>query len=325
MEDPRNAALPDESELEARYVQASLASLALDVLPESRRGRLVVAGVALVVALLSFFAVGAWASSPDTYASTIASLDAKRDAVMGLVGGSTGTSAAITLLPGDVGTPIAEKLLDIGADFAIVIGAIYLEKYLLTVLGFAAFKVLLPIACIMVAISALLVGRAARYRGMLMEGAARLALFGIAISLVVPASVFVSDAIDAMHQESMQATLASAEQASSAARSASSADSSTEESPSVGEDADGTNNFNLIEFVQSLPSNVTDTAEDATAQAQQTLNNFIETLAVMVVTSCVIPVLVLLFFLWLAKTILGVNVNVPVQALRPRAFRGMRR
>ncbi len=324
-----------EKEQQQDFVRVSLVSLASDVFPDSQRGRLITAGVAIVVALLSFFVIGAWASSPETYADTIASLDAKRDTVMGLVGGSTGTSAAITLLPGDVGTPIAEKLLDIGSDFAIVIGAIYLEKYLLTVMGFAAFKVLVPIACLMVLVSALLTGRGLRYRMMFLEGATRLALFGIAIALVVPASVLVADAIDAAHRESTEAVLATAEEAASSAASVASEGSASDDVATVGSSsagaetegnaADEGGGFNLIEFVESIPSGVSGAAEQATAQAQETLNSFIETLAVMIVTSCVIPVLVLLFFLWLAKTILGVNVNVPVQAFAPRALRGVRR
>ena len=44
--------------------------------------------------------------------------------------------------------------------------------------------------------------------------------------------------------------------------------------------------------------------------AEKTLNDFIEALAVMLVTSCVIPVLVLLFFVWITKVILGMELPV---------------
>jgi hypothetical protein len=44
--------------------------------------------------------------------------------------------------------------------------------------------------------------------------------------------------------------------------------------------------------------------------ARNSLNNFIEALAVMIVTSCIIPILVLVFFLWLAKIILGINIDL---------------
>ena len=50
-----------------------------------------------------------------------------------------------------------------------------------------------------------------------------------------------------------------------------------------------------------------------TESARNSLSNFIEALAVMIVTSCIIPLLVLLFFLWLVKLILGVNVELPMR------------
>ena len=39
------------------------------------------------------------------------------------------------------------------------------------------------------------------------------------------------------------------------------------------------------------------------------------------VTSCVIPILVLLFFLWTANVLLGIDVSAPVGALRAREKR----
>lgn len=49
------------------------------------------------------------------------------------------------------------------------------------------------------------------------------------------------------------------------------------------------------------------------------VNDLIEGVAVMVITSCVIPILVLLFSLWVANTLLGIDVSTPTNALRERA------
>ena len=64
---------------------------------------------------------------------------------------STAASAAITLLPGDAATPIAEKLADISGYFLLALCAIYLEKYLLTVTAYATFRLLVPAACLLLA------------------------------------------------------------------------------------------------------------------------------------------------------------------------------
>ena len=110
----------------------------------------------LLVALLSFNKISVVTSSPETYASMIESLDEKRNTVTGLIATSTATSAAITVLPDDVGTPIAEKIADLSTYFLIVLGAIFLEKILLTVGGYVTFKCIVPILCF-VAISAILI------------------------------------------------------------------------------------------------------------------------------------------------------------------------
>lgn len=57
------------------------------------------------------------------------------------------TSALITLLPGDTATPIAEKMADVSGYLLVVLCAIYLEKYLVTITGYVAFTYLIPIAC----------------------------------------------------------------------------------------------------------------------------------------------------------------------------------
>ena len=51
------------------------------------------------------------------------------------------------------------------------------------------------------------------------------------------------------------------------------------------------------------------------------VNNFIEALAVMLVTSCVIPILVILFFVWLIKLLFAVELPVSYSGAR-RTVRG---
>ena len=124
---------------------------------------------------------------------------------MELTAASTASSAAITLIPGDVATALADKLADISGYFVIVICALYLEKYLLTILGFAAFKILIPIACIILSVG-ILQKRPAEKENTI-KLAIKVAMFGLALFLVVPASVKASDMISATYQDSIDSTL----------------------------------------------------------------------------------------------------------------------
>ena len=105
--------------------------------------------VPILVALASIFVIAGYAASPEFHAATIASLDEKTGTVLELTAASTAASAAITLLPGDTATPIADKLAELSSYFLIVISAIYLEKYLTTITGYAAFVILIPAACLL--------------------------------------------------------------------------------------------------------------------------------------------------------------------------------
>ena len=144
----------------------------------------------LVLALISALVVSRFAASADFHEKTITALDDKKATVLELTAASTAASAAITLLPGDTATPIAEKLADMSTYFLIVLCAIYVEKYLVTVTGYASFVILIPIACVLYSAGTAIAKDAWK------KLARKFALFAIAIVLVIPASVKVSDLIE---------------------------------------------------------------------------------------------------------------------------------
>ena len=275
---------------------------------------------ALAVALVSIFVVAPRATSPQANAHVVASLDEKRSTVTSLMASSTASSAAISLLPGDAGTPIAEKLVDLSSDFMVVLAAIYLEKYLLAIMGHATFKFLVPAACAAFAVGTLAQRRPA-LRQVCLRLAARLLLFGLAVYFVVPASVLVSDVIERTYQDSIDQTLEVAEQTASEIE----ASVQEEEQADVaGGSTAGGLVGGLVQTLQQLPETLTGTVTGLTEDAQNSLNNFIDALAIMIVTSCVIPILVLLFFLWLVNMLLGSNIEVPQRLLSPRSLGGRR-
>ena len=115
----------------------------------NKRKRIIKIIIPLIIALLSVFVFARFTTSTEYHAKTIQSLDEKKTTVMELTAASTAASAAITLIPGDTGTPIAEKLADLSSYFLIVLCELFLEKYLLTITGYATFMVLIPIACVL--------------------------------------------------------------------------------------------------------------------------------------------------------------------------------
>ena len=88
---------------------------------------------------------------------------------------------------------------------------IYLEKFLLTTFGFLAFGILIPMACVLFAIAVFL-RRGTLTKVNLQRLGTKLTAFGLALALVVPASVWLTDNIDKTFDESIAASNAAAQQ-----------------------------------------------------------------------------------------------------------------
>lgn len=273
-----------------------------------KQKKILFALIPIVIALLSFFVIARFTSSTEFNAKTIQSLDDKKTTVMELAAASTAASAAITLIPGDVGTPIANKLADLSSYFLIVLCAIYLEKYLVTITGYAAFKILVPIACVF------FFGYLLWRKEILRVVAQKFLLFGLAVYLVIPASVKVADMIETTYASSIESTIETAKQTTDEIESETGESgqvddkSSNEKSQS---DSDSDSKENAGGFFSGLFNKVQEGVSTATANVENVLNNFIEALAILFVTSCLIPILVLIFFVWLVKMLLGLNIDIP--------------
>lgn len=163
--------------------------------------RIVSCVLLLIIGLGCFFGISGWQSSPETHRTSIEYLNEKQATVMKLTAASTAASAAVSALPGDTGSAIVEKLADLTSDFLIVLCAIMLEKYLLTITGYAVFRFILPAVCV------LLIVRQFRSSEILAKLAFKLALFGMAVWLAVPGGITVSRMIEATYETSLSQTL----------------------------------------------------------------------------------------------------------------------
>lgn len=293
---------------EGLYEVNELASSELDpIVGLLGRFRYAIVALLAVLALVSLFPLRETFSSPETYTATIATLDEKKANVTALVASSTALSAGISVLPDDTGSAIADKLMDVSVDLGIVLVVIYLEKYLLTIFGFLSFGVLMPIGLAGLAAAVALLGRSAISRTFT-HVAVRLLLLGAILVSVVPASVWVTDRIDETYETSVAAT--SVEQ-----------ETQEQEQPQSDEGDGGILEFitGIPEAVANLPQTVADGVTSVTQDILDQVNALVEAFAVMVVTSCAVPVLVLLLFLWVANMLLGIKIEVPVAALQQRA------
>ena len=168
---------------------------------------------------------------------------------------------------------------------------------LLTITGYATFQFLIPAACLLYVLSAFW------RRDLCRELARKLLIFGIAIVLVIPVSVKASDLIEDTYRASIEQTLETAK------------DTTAEVESGVQGAAEETDQG----FLEGLFSKVTDSisgvASGISEKVGDMVNSFLEALAVMLVTSCVIPILVLLFFVWIIKILIGIEIPINYRGL----------
>lgn len=231
--------------------------------------------IALLIfaAVFSLTVIAPWAANPDTHTHAIEQTDEKINTVMTLSGGAAATSATLSLLPGDMCTPLAEQLAELAKYFLVVLSSLYLEKFMICITGVIAFAVLIPLACIILAVA--LIADKDRWK----ETSCKIAVFAIIIFLIVPASVKISDMVYQTQVEKVNNTVEDYNQLD------------------IESDSEG--------GVLGELSTLTGTTID---RITRFISELMESLAVMLVTSCIIPILVFVLLVWLSKTIFNSNV-----------------
>ena len=246
--------------------------------------------------ILSCTVVGKKLTDPATYSHTIEVLDKNRSTVLGLSAASAAASAAVSALPSDICSPLAEQLSEFTTWFLLILSVIYLEKYLLTILGSAACYILIPIGC-----GALLTNCFFPARSLQCIGTKLVAL-SAALLLVIPTSVWVSDQINSIYSKSIDITVQSASAVSDNL---------------IGKMPDEDDENTVIDEAKAILDDLSGSVAGVIEQFKNVLNRFIEATAVMIVTTCLVPILVILFFGWVIKTLFHVPMALPASLPKP--------
>ena len=253
--------------------------------------------ILMVIALVSMFGISEIATSPEFHASTIETLDNKKLTVMELAGATALASTAIASLPYDATTPLASQIIELSEYLLIIVGIIFFEKMMLTLAGYATFSFLIPIACVMFAVYLYW------KNDMLKALATKLLIFGLVIFMVVPISVKVTDIIETTFDSTITQTIESSKNITF----------ETEKEEKVEKEDEGFWN-GLVTGTQNIISGIGDAVSNVLDKCKNILNNFIDAVAVLLITSCVIPILVLFFMVWIIKMVFGIN--IPVNKIR---------
>ena len=252
----------------------------------------------IAIALISIFIISGKASSVEFHEKTIKHLDDKKLLVMELTAATAGSATAIAAIPSDATTPLANQIMEMSSYLIIVIGVIFFEKILLTLTGKLTFSILIPISCLLYAIYLFIPKDALR------NVAIKLVAFGLVIFMIVPTSVYISDFIENNYGTSINQTIESAK----------ALEENTEEPKQEEITEDQSWWDKLTTGVSNVVSNIGDGIDELIAKGKLVLSNFIDAIAILIITTCVIPIAVLFVIVWVIKIIF--DITIPVKKVK---------
>ena len=226
----------------------------------------------------------------EEYAKISASLEEKKDTVTKITLAADAASIAIASIPGDATTPLAEKVLDVASILVVVIGALVLEKVLLTSFGFITFKVLIPAACALFLIY--IFSNKPSFKVL----AIKIMVFALVLVNIVPASIKISNYIYERNNEAITQL------------------SDGTQLPVLGssqpeEEGEKSKSW-LSQVISGFKTKLETGTDEAIEYAKEVSNKFIVAVAVLILTTCVIPMLVVFTVLWLLKFLFGGMISV---------------
>ncbi len=263
-----------------------------------------------LILLLSISLLGKAVPAIPFISSSVTSLDESKQTVTDFTAAALGLSVAITFLPDDIGSSLADALTELDKYFVLILVAIFLEKLLVTSGIDLVFRWILPAACILWMVSGLLLlckgsevthrfphlKRFSSYSAALQGFAKKLLILCVTMVLTVPCGTHLANTVGAQYQEYVQQTV----------EETGSATASITDNVTAGDD-DAT----ILERITGAVSSVIDGIKDLADYCKTALQKFMNSIAILLITTCVIPVLTFLFLLWVMK-----NLFAPPQEMK---------
>lgn len=259
-----------------------------------KRAILLVKILALVLAaLLSIFAAASLVPEMSFVKSSLESVEESRNTVMRFSAATLSTSLAISALPDDFATPLADSMADINVYFVAILVALFLEKLLVGYGMRAAFMYLIPTACGMALLFL------ATKRPVLKGLAVRLCVLGLTVAFVVPCSTYVTGIVASELTEYVNETIAETEEGAGKLNEAMEG---------------GTEEKTIFETLSDLFQSAINGISDLMQHFKNTIRRCMNSIAILILTNCLMP---LLTFFILKRILEGIfQITIPMPSMR---------
>lgn len=241
----------------------------------------------LLIAALSFFVAPKALPETGFVTDSLESIEESSNTVMKLSAATLSTSLALSALPDDFATPLAESLSDMNVYFIGILSILFFEKILIQYGLKVAFTLLIPWACFAEILS--IATKKNIFRGL----AIRLCVLGLTVAFVVPCSTHITDIV--------------------------ATDLTIYVNDTIHETEDGANKLNeamesgsqektIFEKLSDLFQTAIHDISDLMLHFQNTIRKCMNSIAILLLTNCIMPLLTFFFLKWvLSETFRIVN------------------
>ena len=232
----------------------------------------------LVFMIILSLVISPYVSDPAFHSSTLKVIQDNKAEATALAGLVTVASVAVTTLPDDTASPLASELSDLSTPLLLVVCVLYFEQFMLTSLEYLVFSILVPAGL------ALLIAAVWTERRSFSILATKILLIALVCAFVIPLSAGLTSMIEHTFSETINATFSQVDQI----KKAFSGLTGNEDGASI------------LSFFTGLASGIMSIID----YIMNMLSLLIDAVAILLITSVVIPILTALLFIWCIKSII---------------------
>ena len=236
------------------------------------------------------------------FQQTIESLETSQNTVMKFSGATLATSLALSALPDDFASPLAETIADLNTYFIFMFAVLFVEKLIVLEGTKVSLIWIIPTACALYIVSIW------STKDFFRTFANKLMILGISLVLVIPASTHFTEYLCSDYLSYVDETIAE-----------------TNNGATKINDVMATSNES-VSFFEQL-TNVFKTAiksvTDLLTYFKNVIRKCFNSVAIMLVTTFALPLLILMFFRWLLNELFSLNISMPNIKIRlPHGIKG---
>lgn len=221
---------------------------------------------------------------------TINSLDESKTTVMEFSGATIATSLAISALPDDFASPLANTLTDMNKYFVFIFAVLFIEKLIVLEGTKIALVYVIPIAYCLYILYVL------SKKDVFKTFATKLMILGIAVVLVIPVSTHFTETVCEDYLCYVDETI---EEANAGANKVNEVMTSSDEEASIFD--------KLSDAFKTAIQGIS----DLLTYFENVLRKCVNSIAIMIVTTFVLPMFVLFLFRWLLNELFSLSLPAP--------------